>query len=154
MGCTAGSGGSTDAPEATRLTRKAPGRFATSAAAIGSPSREWVAVPSSFKRERTRRVEQRGEIEVDEQARRRREIERSGEIDAGAVGITGEMVGVACQLGVSGAEMALDGHEDVAALPAPMQAVEVGIERVIGGIFATSAALAAASGPTWKRSER
>jgi hypothetical protein len=57
------------------------------------------------------------------------------------------VVGVALGFGGSVAEESLHGHENEAALPAPVEAVEVRIERVAGGGFATSAALAAASGP-------
>jgi len=45
------------------------------------------------------------------------------------------MVGVARRLIVSFSEIAFQGEEDVASLPVPVEAIDVGIEGVIGRIF-------------------
>jgi hypothetical protein len=45
------------------------------------------------------------------------------------------MVGVARRLIVSFSEIAFQGEEDVASLPVPVEAIEVGVEGVIGRIF-------------------
>ena len=72
-------------------------------------------------------------------------VERGGEGYAGALRIAREVVGVAFEPGCGGgsrvasdgcggalAVKALEGEEDVTALPAPVEAVEVGIEGVVG----------------------
>jgi len=133
MGVTGGRFLTIGAEEAKRWTRKEPRRLATRAAAMGSPSREWVAVPSFFKRERAGGVEQVGEVGVDDHRRVVGQVERRVEADAGAVGISGEGVGVASGFGSAVAEETLHGHENEAALPAPVKAVEARIERVAGG---------------------
>jgi hypothetical protein len=45
------------------------------------------------------------------------------------------MVGVARRLIVSFSEVAFQGEKDVASLPVPVEAIEVGVEGVIGRKF-------------------
>jgi len=63
------------------------------------------------------------------------EVERCCQTDGSAAGVSSEMVGVARRLIVSFSEIAFQGEEDVASLPVPVEAIEVGIEGVIGRKF-------------------
>ena len=63
------------------------------------------------------------------------EVERCCQADGSAAGVSGEMVGVARRLIVSFSEIAFQGEEDVASLPVPVEAIEVGVEGVIGRKF-------------------
>src|ERR1035441_9711218 len=62
-----------------------------------------------------------------------REVERSGEADTRAVRVTREVMRVAFKLARARAEVTLHGEEDVTTLPAPVQAVEIGIKGMAGG---------------------
>ena len=63
------------------------------------------------------------------------EVERCCQADGSAAGVSGEMVGVPRRLIASFSEIAFQGEEDVASLPVPVEAIEVGVEGVIGRIF-------------------
>jgi len=63
------------------------------------------------------------------------EIESCCQADGSAAGVSGEMVGVARRLIVSFSEIAFQGEEDVASQPVPVEAIEVGVEGVIGRKF-------------------
>src|SRR5205085_11300049 len=87
-------------------------------------------------RNRTRRVEQRGEVEIEFQLCVAGKVERSGKSDARAVGVAREVVGPTVKRAARVAPHAFDRQENVAALPAPMQSVEVRVQRMARRKFA------------------
>ena len=80
----------------------------------------------------TGRIEKRGQVEVQGEGGIVEKIQGRVEIDGGASGVSGEMVGVARWLIVSCSKIALQSQKDVASLPVPVKAVEVGIKGVVG----------------------
>ena len=99
---------------------------------MGSPSRECVDEPSLPK--------ESGRGALSNVARSKSSSSRavlvrsiSSDVDAGAIRVAGEVIrpSVECAFGIS--PPAFECEEDVAALPVPVEAVEVGIQRVIGG---------------------
>lgn len=80
-------------------------------------------------------AQERAEIEVEKHSRIAGEIEGDGEIDPRAAGIAGEVIDKPERRITPGAVVAFQREEDVAALPAPVEPVQVGIERIVRGEF-------------------
>ena len=85
--------------------------------------------------ESARGVEEGGDVEMDEDSGVFVEVEVGAEGDGSAVRVAGEVPREALRIGGGGggAEVAFEGHEDVVLLPAPVEPVEVRVERVGGG---------------------
>ena len=84
--------------------------------------------------ERARRIQKRGEVEVEQEEGVVREVELGSEVDAGAVGVAREMIGKAGGLIHRGsAEESFQREENVTTLPVPVEVVEIRIERMIRG---------------------
>ena len=63
------------------------------------------------------------------------DLKAGGELDLGEVVVVGEVVNEALEFVVGGAVAAFEGEEDVASGPVPVEIVEVGVERRVGGEF-------------------
>jgi hypothetical protein len=77
--------------------------------------------------------EEGGDVEGDAEGEGAAALEVDGEFDLGEEGVGGEVVGEAGGREAGDGGFAFEGEEDVAALPAPVEAVGVGMEGVVGG---------------------
>ncbi len=87
------------------------------------------------KGERLRPGQQHAEIQDERGSGIRGEIEVAGEGERGAIRIAGKVVGEATGGLSRSTKAAFEREEDVTALPAPVQTVQVRIERMIGCIL-------------------
>ena len=114
-----------------RFTENAPVRFLTSAAEIGSPSREWVDEPSLAKDNGRGAFNAVARSRASSSLRFVGDLERCGECDAHRIGVAREVIRPAIKFAAAITPQAFQRHEDKSALPAPVQSVDVRIQGML-----------------------
>src|SRR5690348_10433630 len=85
------------------------------------------------KRKRTRRIQQRGEIKIQFHLGFIGDFERRGERDANGICVARQMISPAVELAGGVAPQTFEREKNKSTLPAPVQSVEIWIERMAGG---------------------
>jgi hypothetical protein len=92
-------------------------------------------IPILFERKCTRLGQEFFKIEGEGESGLIFDPEVSSKLNAGEVLIVGEVVYKAIQSFLGGAKLSFESEEDIASSPVPVKIVEIGIERMIGGVL-------------------